>query len=273
MLERPCPDCAFDPAAIEESDYASAIRQATLPWQYVLTRSDVRQRPQPQVWSPLEYAAHVRDVCTVFDARTRLMLDEEDPGFANWDQDEAALAGRYWEADPAVVREELAGAAGRLVTTYEQIPGMPGSARGGAAMARTSRCALWGATFCTTSSITSGTSAPDHAAARSSLREPVCRPLTFGSASCWRASSCARSPGRACSSPSAGRSRRARSGTGAKPRQCLPPWRPPGAARDWFARSRRRLARMSTTGGILMILLGLSLLLTGRPPTPVARTL
>ena len=123
VLERPCPDCAFDPAAIEESDYASAIRQATLPWQYVLTRSDARQRPQPQVWSPLEYAAHVRDVCTVFDARTRLMLDEEDPGFANWDQDEAALAGRYWEADPAVVREELAGAAGRLVTTYEQIPG------------------------------------------------------------------------------------------------------------------------------------------------------
>lgn len=47
----------------------------------------------------------------------------------------------------------------------------------------------------------------------------------------------------------------------------------PGAARDWFARSRRRLARMSATGGILMILLGLSLLLTGRPPTPVARTL
>ena len=44
-------------------------------------------------------------------------------------------------------------------------------------------------------------------------------------------------------------------------------------ARDWFARSRRRLARMSATGGILMILLGLSLLLTGRPPTPVARTL
>lgn len=46
-----------------------------------------------------------------------------------------------------------------------------------------------------------------------------------------------------------------------------------GTARDWFARSPRRLARMSATGGILMILLGLSLLLTGRPPTPVARTL
>ena len=46
-----------------------------------------------------------------------------------------------------------------------------------------------------------------------------------------------------------------------------------GTARDWFAGSPRRLARMSATGGILMILLGLSLLLTGRPPTPVARTL
>lgn len=38
-----------------------------------------------------------------------------------------------------------------------------------------------------------------------------------------------------------------------------------GQARDWFARSPRRVERMGGTGGVLMIGLGAGLLLTGRP--------
>ena len=41
------------------------------------------------------------------------MLDQDDPLYANWDQDRAALDGRYAEQDPAVVADELVAAAGR----------------------------------------------------------------------------------------------------------------------------------------------------------------
>lgn len=122
VLERPCPDCGFDPATVAPGQYAEAIRQATLPWQYFLTREDVRERPAPRVWSPLEYGCHVRDVCRLFDDRTHLMLDQDDPPFANWDQDATAIEQRYADQDPAVVRTELASAAERLATTYATIP-------------------------------------------------------------------------------------------------------------------------------------------------------
>jgi hypothetical protein len=54
-------------------------------WQEVLRRSDVRRRPEPSVWSPLEYGCHVRDVHHTMTRRVRLMLEQDEPTFANWD--------------------------------------------------------------------------------------------------------------------------------------------------------------------------------------------
>ena len=59
------------------------------------------------MWSALEYACHVRDVCRLFQTRLELIIDQDDPQFVNWDQDETALTERYWEQDPAVVATEL----------------------------------------------------------------------------------------------------------------------------------------------------------------------
>ena len=75
----------------------------------------VASRPQPDVWSPLEYGVHVRDVFRLFDQRLMLMLTEDDPLFANWDQDETARRERYGEQDPEVVADELEAAAGTMV--------------------------------------------------------------------------------------------------------------------------------------------------------------
>jgi SAM-dependent methyltransferase len=68
-------------------------------------------RPAPTTWSPLEYGCHVRDVHRIFAERVRLMLAEDDPAFANWDQDVTAAEDRYDLQDPAVVYGELAEAA------------------------------------------------------------------------------------------------------------------------------------------------------------------
>ena len=105
VLDRPCPDCGYDATTVE--DVAARTRTAVATIRTALARPDATARPSAEVWSPLEYACHVRDVCIVFGARLAAMRAQDDPLFANWDQDETALADRYWEQDPAAVSAEL----------------------------------------------------------------------------------------------------------------------------------------------------------------------
>jgi hypothetical protein len=106
VLERPCPECGFD--ASGEHDVARAVRDNAAAWQSVLRRPDAGDRPAPDVWSPLEYACHVRDVLRLYDERLVLMLEQDDPLYADWDQDAAAVEQRYAEQDPEQVGEQLA---------------------------------------------------------------------------------------------------------------------------------------------------------------------
>jgi hypothetical protein len=50
-------------------------------------------------------------VHTIFGLRARLILDEDNPEFENWDQDETAVQKRYWEQRADVVAAELEAAA------------------------------------------------------------------------------------------------------------------------------------------------------------------
>lgn len=118
-LDRPCPDCGFAAGEVARDDIAALTRAASRRYVGLAGRADLTQRPDPGVWSPLEYACHVRDVCLLFDERVRLMLTQDDPPFANWDQDETARAQRYDVQDPAVVLPELARAAARIASTYD----------------------------------------------------------------------------------------------------------------------------------------------------------
>ncbi len=107
MLERPCPECGFVAADVAVADVGAAVRETLPRWQVALARPGARERPHPGVWSTLEYGAHVRDVFRVFDGRLALMLAKDDPQFANWDQDAAALVDGYAHQDPAAVAAEL----------------------------------------------------------------------------------------------------------------------------------------------------------------------
>ncbi|MET3805692.1 hypothetical protein ABIB25_002696 [Nakamurella sp. UYEF19] len=107
VLERPCPECDFLATAVERETIRERLLATTPRWQAVLARDEVAVRPAPQIWSSLEYGCHVRDVHTLFGERATLIAEHDDPGFANWDQDETALAGRYWASDPADVAADL----------------------------------------------------------------------------------------------------------------------------------------------------------------------
>jgi hypothetical protein len=87
----------------------------------VLARADATARPAADVWSPLEYACHVRDVHALFALRVRLMLAEDDPEFANWDQDETAAEQKYVEQRPEVVLPALLAAADEVAGVYESV--------------------------------------------------------------------------------------------------------------------------------------------------------
>lgn len=117
-----CPDCGYDPSRISRGDIAGLVTAYTTPWTDVLSREDVRSRPDPITWSPLEYACHVRDVCAIFAVRSVLMREQEQPTFPNWDQDETAIVDRYAEQDPAVVADELAQAAAEWSAVYAGCP-------------------------------------------------------------------------------------------------------------------------------------------------------
>ena len=121
-LEQACPDCGLDAGSLRTEDLAGLVRFFTDPWAEVLGRPDVTRRPDAATWSALEYGCHVRDVCRLFDERTRLVLEQDAPVFANWDQDETALAERYADQDPSRVADELAAAAATWSATVAAVP-------------------------------------------------------------------------------------------------------------------------------------------------------
>ena len=123
VLERPCPECGFDTRTVDRDDVPRLLRANAAAWPAVLARPDVRDRPAPGVWSPLEYACHVRDVFRRFDVRLEAMLTADDPQFENWDQDATAVEMRYHEQDPGAVAEELVEAGERIATSFEAVEG------------------------------------------------------------------------------------------------------------------------------------------------------
>ena len=123
VLQRPCPECGFEAAALDVTEVGTGIRVNAAAWPAVLSGADVRTRPDEQTWSPLEYGCHVRDVFALYDRRLRMMLEQEDPLYPNWDQDETAVAERYNEQDPAAVADELVAAAEMLATRFDGVRG------------------------------------------------------------------------------------------------------------------------------------------------------
>ncbi len=107
VLDERCPECGFDAAAVDPVDMAGLVRANVAEWAPLLADEHVRVRPDEATWSALEYGCHVRDVFALFDERLRLMLEEDGPRFANWDQDVTAVEQRYDLQDPATVAAEL----------------------------------------------------------------------------------------------------------------------------------------------------------------------
>src|SRR5881398_2705346 len=83
VLRERCPECGFESWTFPREDIGAMLRRNATSWQKVLRRDEVRTRPDPSTWSPLEYACHVRDVFRLYDERLGLMLTGDDPLYPN----------------------------------------------------------------------------------------------------------------------------------------------------------------------------------------------
>jgi len=95
-------------------------------------------RPAPTTWSAVEYGCHVRDVLRRFDTRLGLMLDEDDPLFANWDQDATAVDDGYSTQEATIVARELTDAAAKIAARFDEL-GDPATPEAGAVWRRVGR--------------------------------------------------------------------------------------------------------------------------------------
>jgi hypothetical protein len=124
MDHEQCEACKFDGSDYDPGQLVDAIRDLGPQWAWLLfdAGDKVRQRPAPQTWSALEYAAHSRDVTAlhVFGVEQALTIDE--PKFPEIDGDDlvqSAAAG-YAALDPGVVSRELDIQVGRLADLAQE---------------------------------------------------------------------------------------------------------------------------------------------------------
>ena len=124
VLDRVCPECGFDTAAVDRDELPGRIAATSRAWEEVLGRPDVRQRPGRGDL----VAARVRAAtCVTCTASTRAASagcsTRIDPYYDNWDQDATAVEDRYAEQDPAVVAGELTAAGTELASLFAGVSG------------------------------------------------------------------------------------------------------------------------------------------------------
>lgn len=122
VLARPCPQCGFAAAAVGATDLPFVVTDAGQRFAAVLDRADVRRRPDPEVWSPLEYVCHVRDVCHVMTGRVEQILagGGATVQFSSWGQNAASVAEQYWRTDVAGLRAEVSSAFDEAATAFSR---------------------------------------------------------------------------------------------------------------------------------------------------------
>jgi hypothetical protein len=120
-LDDTCAQCGFTYAIgrAEITPWLRSDAQAFVRKLGAYDDASARRRPEPEVWSPLEYACHLRDVLRVQTGRIELAQREVDPVFVPMGRDERVIEDRYNEQDPDAVAGELLASAEALASLLD----------------------------------------------------------------------------------------------------------------------------------------------------------
>lgn len=127
-MEWVCPECGVDygtlhpPFAINTiKSFPRRFTEALAPEGDEDNDAIIRVKPAPDVWSALEYTAHVADLLPTFAEVIHRMNTEDNPTLDFWDQDERAKSQNYnGQAKDAVLADMASGAAA-LVAEAEKV--------------------------------------------------------------------------------------------------------------------------------------------------------
>jgi hypothetical protein len=111
VLRERCPECGYTASDVDPGSIGATLRDLLPRWVGALHHLDARRRPEPSMWSALEYGAHVRDVHRVFG--TPLGAAGHPPA--------TAVADRYDLQDPTAVVRELAEESDRLAEAFDAV--------------------------------------------------------------------------------------------------------------------------------------------------------
>jgi DinB superfamily len=107
-----CAECGFTYDLDLAGRAAAGIRSGADEYVTLLTGdADVRERPEPAVWSVLEYGCHLRDVLLVQRERVLLARRTDQPTPEQMGRDERVEHDGYAEQVPTDVARQLADAA------------------------------------------------------------------------------------------------------------------------------------------------------------------
>jgi hypothetical protein len=112
-----CAECGFDSTHLTVPDAVAGLRSMGRRWRELFDGASdeaLRRRPAPDVWSPLEYAAHTRDILGLFAAGVPGVLAGERPAYPAVEPDPPGFDHGYNTLDPQAVLTELAANADRL---------------------------------------------------------------------------------------------------------------------------------------------------------------
>lgn len=114
-----CDECGFTYAIISTEVLPRRLEAAGPRYVAALAMiDDLRRRPAPSVWSPLEYTCHVRDVLRVQGERLALALRTDNPEFVPMGRDKRVMLDAYNAQNPQTVLAELAEAANNLARAF-----------------------------------------------------------------------------------------------------------------------------------------------------------
>jgi SAM-dependent methyltransferase len=130
VLDRACGECGFDAGAFDRLAIPRAFRRNAQVWFALLADPDAGERTRSDRWSTLEYACHVHDVHQIYHDRVAQMLADDNPLFDNWDQDQAAVDGRYDGQLPSIIGPTLVASAYAMSDLYDSVPPLSWQRRG-----------------------------------------------------------------------------------------------------------------------------------------------
>ncbi len=119
----PCPQCGYHPAALPPDSLGRVAVELAASWREFLVQADdayLRTSPEPGVFSPIQYAAHARDIVRVYGERMVLGLEQDSPTVPIFNPPQEVFEG-YNRLDPVELATDIEAQARRLDETVERM--------------------------------------------------------------------------------------------------------------------------------------------------------